>query len=66
MVQRNQDEIIKDLRRVECGLSPENLSADGERSRAETNRRRVRLNKERRELVKELGREPTYQELWGR
>lgn len=63
---RNQDEILKDLRRVECGLEPESLSADGERSRTEVNRRRASLNKERRELVKELGREPTHVEIWGR
>lgn len=63
---RTQEAIIKDLRRVESNLSPENLHCDGEISKTQANKKRIRLNKERQALVKELGREPSYQELWGR
>ena len=63
---RTQDEIIKELREVECGLSPENLHCDGEISVAQANRKRIILNQRRNKLVKELGREPLYEELWGR
>jgi hypothetical protein len=63
---RTQNEIIKDLRDVECGLSPENLHCDGEISRAQANRKRIKLEARQRALIKELGREPTYTELWGR
>lgn len=61
---RTQEEIIKDLWNVECRLSPENLYCDGEISKTEGNRKRIKLEKQRRELVKELGREPTCEELW--
>jgi hypothetical protein len=60
----NKAEIIKKLRNVEMALSPENLHCDGEISRTEANRKRVRLEKERKELVKQLGREPTFEELY--
>lgn len=61
---RTQEEIIKDLRDVECRLSPENLHCDGEISRAQANQKRIKLEKQQRELVKELGRKPTDAELW--
>ncbi len=63
---RDRTDIIRDLQRVECALSPENLCCDGELSKSETNRRYRTLTKERAKLVKELGREPTAEELWGR
>lgn len=63
---RTQDEIIKDLRNVACGLEPENLHCDGEISRAQANQKRIKLEARQRVLIKELGREPTYTELWGR
>jgi len=62
---RNDDAILADLRRVEGELSPENLTCDGELSRTAVKRKASRLNAERRRLVRELGREPTSQELWG-
>jgi len=61
---RTHEEIIKDLRDVECRLSPENLHCDGEISRTQANQKRIKLEKQQRELVKELGREPTHAELW--
>jgi len=66
MVRRTKEEIIKEFQRVECGLSPENLHCDGEISRTAANRKRIVLEKERKALVKELGREPTFNEIWGR
>jgi hypothetical protein len=63
---RTTQEIIKDLQRVECNLSPENLHCDGEISLTEARRKERVLNKMRKALVKELGREPTDAELWGR
>jgi hypothetical protein len=65
-VKRPDSEVIADLQRVECNLSPENLHCDGEISRAAAARKGRALNAERRALVKELGREPTSNELWGR
>lgn len=59
-------EIIRDLQRVENALSPENLHCDGEISRAAAMRKKKVLDAQRRDLVKELGREPTFDELWGR
>jgi hypothetical protein len=62
---RTEAEIIKDLQRVECDLSPENLFGDGEIPRSVANRHQAELNRERRRLVEELGREPTDTELYG-
>ena len=58
--------IIQDLRRVESRLSPENLSWDGERSASQVRVAARRLNAEKRRLLAELGRQPTFNELWGR
>ncbi len=58
--------IIQDLRRVESRLSPENLSWDGERSAAQVRTAARRLNAEKRALLAELGRDPTFAEIWGR
>lgn len=63
---RTTQEIIKDLRQVECNLSPENLHCDGEISITRARQKERVLNKMRKALVKELGREPTWDELWGR
>jgi len=62
---RPDAEIIRDLQRVECNLSPENLHCDGEISRSAAARKARVLNGQRRALVKELGREPSTSELWG-
>ncbi len=61
---RHDAEIINDLRVVESGLSPENLTCDGELSKSEVDRRRRQLMGERSKLVGELGREPTDEELF--
>jgi hypothetical protein len=65
MARRTDAEIMKDLRNVECKLSPENLSWDGERPIADQRRAEKELLAMRAVLVKELGREPTDHEIWG-
>ena len=55
--------ILREMRRVESQLSPENLHWDGERPRAEARAAARRLKARWRELVGELGREPTFGEL---
>lgn len=62
---RSEYEILNDLKRVECELSPENLTWDGELPPSAYTVKERELYKERAKLVKELGREPTGQELWG-
>jgi len=62
---RPEVEILKDLCGIESGLSPENLSCDGELSRYETRRRYSALMAQKKTLIAELGRTPTDQEIWG-
>jgi hypothetical protein len=62
---RPEAEILRDLRGIECALSPENLHCDGEISLSAARRKGVALRRQRRELVQELGREPTVRELYG-
>jgi hypothetical protein len=64
MSKRTEAEIIRDLQTVECNLSPENLTCDGELSAAQVRKRAAELNRQRKALVQELGREPTDNELW--
>ena len=61
---RTRDEILADLQRIECQLSPENLFCDGERPVSQARRIERQLNRERAALVRELGREPTTNELY--
>lgn len=61
---RTKEEILDELRAVENQLSPEWLSADGERSVSAIRRLSAQLNAKRRRLVAELGREPTTEELY--
>lgn len=62
---RTEKEILSDLLDVECMLSPENLTCDGELPRYLVQRKERELRSKRRQLVKELGREPTDEEIWG-
>jgi hypothetical protein len=62
---RPEAEILSDIRGVETFLSPECLAADGERTRAQVKAASRRLNARRAELIAELGREPSFQEVWG-
>ena len=63
-MKRTEQQIIADLREVECNLSPENLNWDGERCPKDAQRAYNVLTLQRKQLVKELGREPTFEELW--
>lgn len=61
---RAEAEIIRDLQDVECQLSPENLTCDGELPRTEVAKRQANLLRQRGVLIQELGREPTQAELY--
>lgn len=63
-LQRTQEAILEELRDIENALSPENLSGDGEFPRSYVQKRSRELQSRRRELINELGREPTTQELY--
>jgi len=65
MAKRPDTEIIEELRTVECQLSPENLSCDGEAHPDWVRQQGTKLRRRRAELVRELGREPTTTELYG-
>lgn len=56
---RTEEQILKDIRDVHCQLSPENLSCDGELSRAETVKKERELNNKLAVLERELGYKPT-------
>ncbi len=58
------EEILLLFRAVENKLSPECLTADGERSRAEVRRLEKKWQAERDLLVRLLKREPTFEELY--
>lgn len=60
---RPETVILRELARVECDLSPENLTCDGELPRAAVNRKLAHLNRQKQELIEELGRTPTETEL---
>lgn len=62
---RPDAEILADLRSVDCALSPENLTCDGELSRSAVRRRYSELKRRERALLAELGRKPTSSELYG-
>ena len=64
MPKRTDNEIIADLRLVDSRLSPENLSHDGELSQAKVKARRKKLCQQQANLLTELGRSPTAQELY--
>lgn len=60
----NEQDIINRLASIECALSPENLCCDGELPRSEVNRRFRKLNTEKVKLEKQLGRVPSFKELY--
>lgn len=62
---RPDSEILADLVANSCAMSPENLSCDGELSRNMIRAKAMRLTRERKNLITELGREPTFDEEWG-
>lgn len=64
MIKRTGDEIMKDLIVVECDLSPENLSCDGEVSLTYQRQKYRQLMKKRKVLIRELGRTVSEDEIW--
>lgn len=66
MNKRTNTEILADLQQVECELSPENLHCDGEISASAANKKFKKLKAKQKQLIEELGREPTDQELYPR
>lgn len=61
-----KEELFKELRSIEAGLSPENLYMDGEASGSQIRRTLKRLNKEKVKVINELGYKPTFNELFAR
>ena len=61
---RSEDDVMRDIFNQYVGLSPENLSADGERSRSEVSRRRTAIYRRLIGLQFELGREVSEDQAW--
>ena len=61
---RPESEIMRDILRVFVGLSPENLTCDGELSRTQVARRSAKLHGELRKLEREIGRSVSEEEAW--
>lgn len=61
---RSEKEIMADILTAYCGLSPENLTSDGELPRSTVEAKRRRLEAELRRLFAELGREVTEEEAY--
>ena len=62
--QRTDDEIMQDIIDVYTQLSPENLSHDGELSRAQTRKRELGLNAKLRTLEREMGHPVTEEQAF--
>jgi hypothetical protein len=61
---RSQEELMRAIDIVYCGLSPENLSCDGELSRTATMGRYRNLKRQLRTLCAEIGREVSEGECY--
>jgi len=61
---RPESEVMRDIVGVYGGLSPENLSCDGECSMSQIRRRRASLNRQLRELEQEIGRKVSEDEAY--
>jgi hypothetical protein len=61
---RAEDVILVEIGGIYCGLSPENLSCDGELTRAEMGRKAAMLNRRLAALFAELGRRVTEEETY--
>ena len=59
-----KQDLINQLRQNDSELSPENLTCDGERSRASIIRAGAILRRQRRGIIARLGYEPTVLELY--
>lgn len=61
---RTEQEILKDFQRIDSALSPENLYCDNEISIETAEYRYKELMAIKARLIKELGREPSFNEIW--
>lgn len=59
-----KQQLLADLRAVECQLSPENLSCDGEADPRWVRKEYARLTKQKAKIIKQLGYEPSFKELY--
>ena len=59
-----EEKILAELRSIENQLSPENLHCDGEISLAEARAKGRKLEARKAELVKKLGYEPGFYDLY--
>jgi hypothetical protein len=64
-IPQDEKSILRRLSDIECELSPENLTCDGEAPRYYVREKASRLNAEKRALIAALGRTPTDKELYG-
>lgn len=63
-MKRTDQAILADLRAVDCALSPENLTWDGELPQSVVRRNYRTLKAKEARLLSELGRTPTLKELY--
>jgi hypothetical protein len=59
-----KQKLLNELRDIENQLSPENLCCDGEAPREWVEKRYKSLSKERARIIKQLGYNPTFNELY--
>ena len=59
-----KEKLFEQLREVETQLSPEWLTADGERPHYLVRRLATQLNRQRRGIIAQLGYEPSFDELY--
>lgn len=65
MNKRTETEILWRLKDTEIAMEPENLACDGELSNSAAKKKYFKLKQERTALIRELGREPKFEEIWG-
>ncbi len=64
-MKRPESAILDDIKGVYCQLSPENLTCDGELPKYLVQQKYSKLNRELKNLFKELGREVSEEEAYG-
>ena len=64
MPDTRKENLLEQLRQVECELSPENLSCDGEASASYVRRKYTTLHAKKQRILKELRYTPSFKELY--
>ena len=59
-----KEQLLQELRKIECQLSPENLTCDGEASQSYVIKQARKLRTQRAKVIKALGYEPSFKELY--